>query len=879
MNFLAVGIFIGIVGVTYQLTGLVAAERELGMSQLIDCTMPSSAPWKPQAARFLAAHLALDLVYAPGWIVMGVILSLGVYSQSSAAISVIYHLLVGLSISSFSLFGASFFKRAQLSGITAVIVCLVLGVIAQVTGPESNGGVAILSLLFPPMNYVYFSQFIARWEKLHLATNLVKAAPNSPWSMPGIVFWVFLIIQIVLYPVLAAMVERLLYGTQSKGRRSTASDASAAAVSLQNLSKEYRPNWFYKNIGPFLGSRRRAVLAVNDLTLDVARGEIMVLLGANGSGKSTTLDAIAGLSKVSSGEVAVNYPTGAGGLGLCPQKNVLWDRLTVQEHIKIFNNLKAEGPADTKEQLSNLLEACDLTKKFKAQSRTLSGGQKRKLQLAMMFTGGSSICCVDEVSSGLDPISRRKIWDILLAERGKRTILFTTHFLDEADLLADDIAVLSKGALKAKGSSVELKHKLGSGYRIHVLHVPGSKKSDIPQFDGVPSEEHYDEVVYSAPGSAQAAEFVTRLEELGITEYRVSGPTLEDVFLKVAEEMGGSYGDDTTIDVKGENIDEKTDSRVPNLLTGKRIGMPRQAWILFCKRATILRRNYLPYLVTLLLPVIAGGLVTLFLDGYERPGCSGPGLEKAGDIESLLSQVDIELVVGPSSKLSPESLDMFANSLPSGLSGGEGSNKSLTDMIHMVDTLDEFNDYIKNNYHDVKPGGFFLGDDSSPPTFAWRGDGDISFATIIQNALDNLLTGVPISAQYQRFAIPWADGSGDVLQLIVYFGLALSAYPAFFALYMTVERLRHVRALHYSNGVRSLPLWLAYLSFDFLIVLAGSILIIAIFAGASSEWYHIGYLFVVIFLYGLASTMLAYVISIFSKSQLAAFAFAAGGQA
>jgi ABC-type multidrug transport system ATPase subunit len=848
------------------------------MTELLDCMMPSSAPWKSQAVRFISAHLALDIIYLPGWVVIAVILQRGVYSKTSLGILLIYHILAGLGLSSFSLFGAAFFKRAQLSGITGVIVCLLLGIIAQVIGPESNAGVAILSLLFPPMNYVYFSIFMARWEQQKLGADLVSAAPETLWTLPGIIFWVFAIVQIIVYPILAGVIERQLYGTRSSSRQITTSPATSPAVSLTGFAKEYKPNWFYKNVGKYFGSHRQPVLAVDNLTLSVGRGEIFVLLGANGSGKSTTLDAISGLSKVSSGDVAINYAEGESGFGLCPQKNVLWDRLTVFEHVKIFNRLKSEGAVSAKSTLHELLEACDLDKKVKAQSRTLSGGQKRKLQLAMMFTGGSTLCCVDEVSSGLDPISRRRIWEILLAERGRRTILLTTHFLDEAELLADYIAILSKGVLKAQGSSVELKNKLGSGYRIHVYFVPGSGKSSIPQFDAVPYEENHDQIIYSVPDSSQAAQFVARLEELGITEYRVSGPTIEDVFLKVAEEMGRLYVNGDSDDPKDE---AKMDYRTPNLLMGKRIGMPEQAWVLFCKRATILRRNYLPYLAAFLLPVLAAGLVTLFLDGFQQASCTGPESRHQFDIESILSQISIELVLGPTNRLLNLNSGMLAGLIPGGLGAGGNSGINITSLLnrtHFVDSLQEFNDYIDTNFRNVTPGGFYLGDDDSPPTFAWRGT-DISFPAIVQNAMNNLLTGVPISTQYQRFDLPWAPDSGDALQLITYFGLALSAYPAFFSLYPTVERLRHIRALHYSNGVRSAPLWLAYVAFDFLIVLVTSVIAIAVFTGVTKEWYHPGYLFVILFLYGLASTLLAYVLSIFAKSQLAAFAFTAGYQA
>ncbi len=102
--------------------------------------------------------------------------------------------------------------------------------------------------------------------------------------------------------------------------------------------------------------------------------------------------------------------------------------LTVREHIRIFSELKCLS-AVNREVVNDLARGVDLTEKLLVKAKTLSGGQKRKLQLAMMFAGGSAVCCVDEVSTGLDPISRRKIWEILLAERSRRTIIMTTHFL------------------------------------------------------------------------------------------------------------------------------------------------------------------------------------------------------------------------------------------------------------------------------------------------------------------------------------------------------------------------------------------------------------------------------------------------------------------
>ena len=238
-------------------------------------------------------------------------------------------------------------------------------------------------------------------------------------------------------------------------------------------------------------------------------------------------------------------------------------------------------------------------------------------------------------------------------------------------------------------------------------------------------------------------------------------------------------------------------------------------------------------------------------------------------------------MVGPPSKLSPQSLTQIEATLPGGNATGSGGSglSSLLSSLHYVDTLADFNAYINQHYGNVTPGGFFLGDAGSPPTFAYQGDADISFATITQNLFDTLVTNISIASQYQDFDTPWVPSVGSTLQLVVYFGLAMCAYPAFFALYPTLERLRSVRQLHYSNGVRSICLWSAYLTFDFVTVLATSVLAIVIFRAVSDAWYGIGYLFVVLFLYGTASTLLSYVISLFARSQLAAFAFAAGGQA
>ncbi len=816
IDILGVAFFIGIVGVIYQLVGLMASERELGMTQIIDASMPNKRRWEPQVVRLIANHAAFDIMFAPGWLGIALILGYGVFAKTSLGILIVFNLLAGLSLSSFSIFGAAFFHRAQLSGISTTIISLLLAVLSQVINKQlSTGAVVILGLLFPPMNYNFFTILMARWERQNLSTNLVKSAPQNPWTLPGIVFFIFAIIHILVFPVLGALVERKLYGTASKGRTTFIgnSEGSQAAVQLSGFTKCYKPSWWARNVATRFGKRKEVVVAVDDLSLTIPQGQIMVLLGSNGSGKSTTLEAIAGLNTVTSGSVAVD---GFGGLGICPQRNVLWDQLTSYEHVRIFNRLKSIGKPASKSEIQNLIAACDLDRKIGAKACHLSGGQKRKLQLSMMFTGGSRVCCVDECSSGVDALARQKLWQILLAERGARTIIFTTHFLDEADLLSDQIAILSRGNLKAQGSAVELKHRLGGGYRIHIFKIAGME-ANLPDFNGIPRKVLEDKTVYTVPDSAQAADFVKELEAVGITNYEINSPSIEEIFFNVAEEtdanansrrkLQDSVNPPSKVSSKEAAVTEGKDSDVDEtekdlqLQTGKRIGMLHQALTLFRKRWTVFQRNYLPYLAAFLLPVIAAGLVTLFLKGFTAPGCSPTERISPSQIASLATQINYTIVVGPSSRLSPTDLQRIGATLPGG--GSEkGGLAALQQSVHLIDgTLNDFNDYISTRYANVTPGGFYLGENGSPPTFAYKGNADISLATITQNALDTLLTNVSISTQYQAFDVPWVSGAGKILQLIVYFGLAMCAYPAFFALYPTLERLRNVRQLHYSNGM------------------------------------------------------------------------------
>ncbi|KAG8764464.1 hypothetical protein FRC16_008368, partial [Serendipita sp. 398] len=245
-----------------------------------------------------------------------------------------------------------------------------------------------------------------------------------------------------------------------------------------------------------------------------------------------------------------------GSLGIVPQKNVLIPELSCYQTVRLWSSIKRpSGTSETKQDLEQLLIDCDLSSKLHAKSGSLSGGQKRKLQLAIGLVGGSKILLVDEATSGVDPLSRRALWRALTAVKHERTVLFTTHFLDEADLLGDNVTVLAApGRLLAEGTPVSLKSTLGEGYTIVVTFPATSDPEKDRAFSTaqslvnkiVPKAEHARVTQVTETNATFAlrskdVHVVREVLEVLQTEqaagviagYEVHGTSLEDIFIRL----------------------------------------------------------------------------------------------------------------------------------------------------------------------------------------------------------------------------------------------------------------------------------------------------------------------------------------------------------
>lgn len=856
INFMGVSILLAFFGISYHLPGFIATERENGLSQLIDAMMFTKSAWEPQAIRMVSYFSSFSAVYFPGWAVGSLILKFMVWKRTSAGIVLPYFVLSGLASTTQALIGGTLFKKAQLSGVVNGLAFLLLGVLVQAVPDLGTAPAAVLGLLFTPCNMVLQIKYMSRYEAAGDATDLLRAPKDSDHSLPSIVLWVFLIIQIIVCPFLAAGLERWLHGAAADSRAIWTGDQSGPrpqdAVMVQDLTKIFTPSLF-RRVFSFVSPSRPPIVAVSNLDICIPRGQIVALLGANGSGKSTTLDAIAGLQGFSQGRVTVDA---SGGVGIAPQKNVMWDELTVWEHVRLFNQLKAPFNQATEQDLNGLLKAVGLLTKKAAKSVTLSGGQKRKLQLAMMLTGGSSLCCIDEVSSGIDPLSRRKIWDILLAERGKRTIILTTHFLDEADLLSDKIAIMSKGVLRAQGSAVELKANLGPGFRIHL-----SKPQDHqppPSVEGVHTMVKPDSVVYLAASSELAARVIRTLESSNIS-YRLSSPTIEDVFLQSADEYANE-SDSAPDRISPVSLLEESREHL-KLLSGRRVGIFQQIIVLLHKRLILLKNNWLPYLVAFLIPIVAAAVMQILVSNESMSICAperSDQMQDLGHYDDLLKNATV--LAGPASSVS---------NVTGYSSSGERQNLQL-------DTVDGFSalaPFIEDHRKTLYPGGFWLGSSDSPLSVIYRTDSQnaMSAAILAQNLLDSALFAVRIAVGYAVFDTA-LGAVGKTLQLAIYFSIALGITPAFLSLYPNLERRNNVRSLQYSSGVHALSQWLSHLLFDFGVLILPVIAAALIFTFATDAFWHPGYLVPVFLLYAVAVVLLGYIISLLADSQLATWA-------
>ena len=308
------------------------------------------------------------------------------------------------------------------------------------------------------------------------------------------------------------------------------------AIEAEGLTKIYR-------------SRKSEVRALDGVDLTVEEGSVLGLLGPNGAGKTTTVRILATLLKPDGGRATVqglDVVRDADKLrhriGLSGQYAAVDENLTARENLWMFGRLYQLGSGESRNRATELLDQFDLVDAADRPVKTYSGGMRRRLDLASALIGRPSLLFLDEPTTGLDPRSRLGMWEVIrsLVRQGT-TLLLTTQYLEEADELADSIAVVDHGRIIARGTADELKSQVG-GERIEVVV---HRREDIERATailapedraGVDLDEHTRRLTVPASGGAQAlVEVVRQLGEagIGIDDIALRRPTLDDVFLSL----------------------------------------------------------------------------------------------------------------------------------------------------------------------------------------------------------------------------------------------------------------------------------------------------------------------------------------------------------
>lgn len=276
--------------------------------------------------------------------------------------------------------------------------------------------------------------------------------------------------------------------------------------------------------------------AVKDVSFKVYKGSLFAFLGPNGAGKSTTINIITTLLKHDSGEYLVKGSSNDDfirkTIGVVFQENVLDDLLTVKENLMYRGSLYINDPVLVNNRYLELVNKLDLSKIENQQFRSLSGGQKRRVEIARALFSNPEILLLDEPTTGLDPETRKQVWNVLenLKKEENITIFLTTHYMEEA-ANADYVVIIDKGLIKVEGTPNELKEK----YSTDIMRIKPKNKKMLEKYatsSGITYEKVSDMYVFTLENTVNAIKHIENNKD-NIDSFEVVKGSLDDVFVKI----------------------------------------------------------------------------------------------------------------------------------------------------------------------------------------------------------------------------------------------------------------------------------------------------------------------------------------------------------
>ncbi|KAF2072348.1 hypothetical protein CYY_006343 [Polysphondylium violaceum] len=642
-------------------------------------------------------------------------------------------------------------------------------------------------------------------------------------------------------------------------------------VCIRNLRKEFHT-----------GDGLR--VAVNDLYLDMHQDQIHAFLGPNGSGKSTTIGMLTGLFPPTNGNafimdksILTDMSRVRTTLGVCQQTDTIFEQLTVFEHLVIYAALKGVESRFINSEAEKMAIEVGLGDKMHAVSGTLSGGQKRKLCLGIAFIGRSQVIFLDEPTSGMDPLSRRGVWDFLLKYKKGRTIILTTHFMDEADFLGDRIAIISRGQLRCDGSSLYLKNKFGVGYLLTISKNAHCNGAAVGQFihqyipEATILSDAGTELSFRLPTSSMPSfvrffrDLESNKQSLGIQTFGISITTMEEVFLRIGQEAivndhSGGGADKKQFNLNSNDFNDQDAKRAINT-PGGGVTLGQQLKGLIIKRLLTSKKDLKSFILSIFLPAI---VIVCSIILYRNAG-STPTLFNSNLSPLTFSLNNLNNITVPVSTLSTNNLNLL--------------NSSLFSNLIVPVPNQQLDQYLIDNYQ-YSAGSINITSDTNTNStnnieykVLYNTEYTHSLPTFINFVNDALLrdhnsigiqtTSMPFAHVLTTFETQLESIKIDaILYFIILFTAGYALMAASFAGNICYERVYRVKRLLYISGCRKVVYWLSNLIWDYFFAFLLVIITCGVMAGIEEKFkQQFGLFFVTTLLYCIAVIPLAYLLS------------------
>ncbi|RLN06486.1 hypothetical protein BBJ28_00024284, partial [Nothophytophthora sp. Chile5] len=507
------------------------------------------------------------------------------FPNTDALLLFLFFFLFSMSVLAYAFLVSSIFSKSRTGVYVGFITFFIMYGVTGAFNDSSTESSKNIACLLAPVGLVFGVNTLATSETSHVGISFGSASQRIDNFRFSTALWYFAF-DTIIYTLLGLYLEKVIpkeYGTPEKWyypfrpsywRRSKKNAKAATspvnedgvAVGLDmnpNIEQVSADLLDQENSGEALvvqGLRKVFSVpggekeAVKGLDMSMYMGQITCLLGHNGAGKTTLISMLTGVLAPTAGDATFHglslredMDEIRESLGICFQHDVLYPELSVQDHLEFYARIKGYTGEELEEEVTTKIREVGLVDKRDTISSALSGGMKRKLSVAISLLGDSSLVFLDEPTSGMDPYSRRSTWEILMSNRQDRVMVLTTHFMDEADVLGDRIAIMAEGELRCCGSALYLKNRFGAGYNLTIVKEEGCDDSKVIDFVTryVPSSHVLSnvgtEIAFQLPldSSSQFPTMFRKLDDslrkLSLLSYGISVTTMEEVFIKVAE--------------------------------------------------------------------------------------------------------------------------------------------------------------------------------------------------------------------------------------------------------------------------------------------------------------------------------------------------------